>query len=76
MGIKEYAWRGIPTEKDSRHLTHHYDKKFLEDQRKRAKTIVSDGLPCGIEDLPNQLYVNSDMRMRRTSDIQRELMRE
>ena len=26
--------------------------------------------------MPKQLYVNSDMRMRRTADIQRELMRE
>ena len=33
-------------------------------------------MPCGIEDVPKQLYVNSDMRLRRTSDIQRELMRE
>ena len=25
MGIKEHAWRGIPSEKDNRHFTHHYD---------------------------------------------------
>ena len=49
--------------------THHYDKKFLDQQSKKEDTIKSDGLPCGIQDIPKQLYVNSDMRMRRTSDI-------
>ena len=31
LGIKEYAWRGIPAENDSRRFTHHYDKKFLDE---------------------------------------------
>ena len=69
LGIKEYAWRGIPMENDNKRFTHHYDKKFLDEQRKRAETIKSDGLPCGIEDVPKQLYVNSNLQLRRTSDI-------
>ena len=34
LGIKDYAWKGIPSETNSNHYTHHYDKKFLEQQRK------------------------------------------
>ena len=75
-GIKDYAWKGMPSEVDKNHMTHHYDSKFLADDKKRQDSIKSDNLPCGVQDVPKSLYVNSDLRMRRTSDIQRELMRE
>ena len=34
MGIKEYAWEGMQSESDDQRLTHHYDKKFLENNHK------------------------------------------
>ena len=68
-GIKQHAWKGIPSDIDSGHLTHHFDKKFLERDAERQEKMQSDKLPCGIQDVPKQLYVTSDLSMRRTSDV-------
>lgn len=57
-------------------MTHHLDEKFLEQDRRRQETMASDGLPCGIQEVPKQLYVNSDLALRKTEDIQKELLRE
>ena len=34
-GIKEHAWKGMPSEDDERRLTHHNDRKFIDQDRKR-----------------------------------------
>ena len=34
----------------------------------------SDDLPVALQTVPKQLYVNSDQRLRRTEDVQRELI--
>ena len=69
VGIKEFAWKGMPSDTDVGRLTHHLDKKFIEKDLKRQREMPSDNLPCGIQEVPKQLYVNSDMKTRRTSDV-------
>ena len=48
VGIKEYAWKGMPSDTDEGRMTHHLDKKFLEEDRRRNEMMKSDGLPVGI----------------------------
>lgn len=38
--------------------------------------MKTDGLPCNVLEVPRNLYVNSDSRMRRTSEVLRKYMRE
>ena len=38
--------------------------------------METDQMPCAIQSVPKQLYVNSEMSMRKTSDLQKELMLE
>jgi len=74
-GIKQFAWRGIPSDVDGT-LTHHLDEKFIEADKRRQERIPSDNLPCNLQNVPKQLYVCSDANMRRTSEVLYKYMRE
>ena len=65
-GIKDFAWKGI-REASTGQYVHHRDKRFLARCKKHEEQIVSDKLPCAIQDVPLQLYVTSDMEQRSTS---------
>ena len=59
----------MPVEADYGRLTHHHDSRFVQADQHRRDAMKSDGLPCGVQDVPRHLYVNSDLRTRRTSAV-------
>lgn len=74
-GIKDFAWRGIQEGITGR-FVHHKDKRFLARVKRHEEQIVSDKLPCAVQEVPLQLYVTSDMEHRSTSSIKEQMMHE
>ena len=70
-GIKERAWEGITSSDGRARLVHNPLNNRPQPGLYKDK---SDDLPVALQTVPKQLYVNSDQRLRRTEDVQRELI--
>ena len=70
-GIKERAWPGIMANDGRARIVHNP----LNNRRHPSLyTDKSDDLPVGVQTVPKQLYVNSEQLLRKTEDVQRELI--
>ena len=70
-GIKERAWDGIVATDGTARIVHNPLNNKYWPALYRDK---SDDLPVAVQTVPKQLYVNSEAKLRRTEDLQKELI--
>ena len=74
IGIKDKAWQGIMRKREdnsSERIDHRIAEMECEMRQKQliSDPKKSDNLPVSIEEVPRQLYVNSEINMRKLDDI-------